>query len=346
MITLKEIADRCQVSTSTVSNILNGKPKVSEETKRRVLDVIRETGYQPNYFAQGMRKQKTRMIGIMVEDLDQFSSPKIIEGIMAYAEEHNYRTILVNMRLYDRWGSSWYNQEKMYQSILEPSLQEMVSVKVDGVIYVAGHARIINCFPDDFKLPGVVAYGYSMNPHYPSVVIDDEKGGYDATIYLLEKGHRKIGVIGGAADNIHTVKRTLGYQKALFEWQILFNPELIQNGNWDRASAYPLAKKLIEEGVTAIFCMNDEMVAGVYDYLYEENMQPGKDVAVMGYDNRELSSYMRPTVTTMDIPLTAIGATAAERMISLLDMEEKNEEEHLEVKLVCTLVERESVHSI
>ena len=71
MITLKEIANICNVSTSTVSNILNGKPKVSEETKQRILNVVKETGYQPNYFAQGMRKQKTKIIGIITEDLSE-----------------------------------------------------------------------------------------------------------------------------------------------------------------------------------------------------------------------------------------------------------------------------------
>src|SRR5574344_1873288 len=100
MITLKEVAQTCGVSVATVSNILNGKPKVSEATKQRVLEVVKQTGYQPNYFAQGMRKQKTEMIGIITEDLNEFSSTPIVEAIMAYCEDHGYRTILINMRMY------------------------------------------------------------------------------------------------------------------------------------------------------------------------------------------------------------------------------------------------------
>ena len=94
LVTLKEIARMCDVSITTVSNVLNGKPKVSEETRQRVLEVVKQTGYQPNYFAQGMRKQKTRIIGIIVEDLDLFSTPPIVEAIMAYCDDNNYRTIL------------------------------------------------------------------------------------------------------------------------------------------------------------------------------------------------------------------------------------------------------------
>lgn len=112
MVTLKEIAQMCGVSLSTVSNILNGKKKASEATRQRVLEIMKQTGYQPNYFAQGMRKRKTKMIGIITEDLKLFSSPPIIEKIMAYCEDNIYRTILVNLRLYDKWENTWFNDEK------------------------------------------------------------------------------------------------------------------------------------------------------------------------------------------------------------------------------------------
>lgn len=351
MTTLKEIAQMCGVSPSTVSNILNGKPKVSEATKKRVLDVIKETGYQPNYFAQGMRKQKTRIIGVLAEDLDQFSSPGVIEGIMSYCEQRNYRTILENMRLYQRWGNTWFDQEKKYNSILKPAMQQLLSIKVDGIIYVAGHARNISCFPEDFELPGVIAYGYSRSLKFPSVVIDDEKAAYDATRYLIDKGYRKIGVITGVISNIHTQKRTLGYQKALYEERILFNPKLVLNGNWTRTSGYEAVPALLAEGITAIFCMNDIMAAGVYDYLYEHNLVPGKDISVIGYDNREPAAYLRPQLTTMEIPLMTIGEKAAEAMLDILETEDEVQTternlEAVEIPVDCHLVERNSVEPI
>ena len=133
---LKEIAKICGVSVATVSNVLNDKPKVSEKTKQKILQVVEQTGYQPNYFAQGMRKKKTRTIGVIVDDLCEFSTPPIVEAIMAYCDENNYRTILLNMRLYDRWQDTWYEDEEKFQSVLKPSLQELLSFKVDGIIYV------------------------------------------------------------------------------------------------------------------------------------------------------------------------------------------------------------------
>ncbi len=343
MVTLKEIAKMCDVSASTISNILNGKPKVSEETRQRVLEVVRQTGYQPNYFAQGMRKQKTRIIGIIVEDLNEFSTTPIVEAIMAYCEDNNYRTILLNMRLYDKWQDTWYDDENKLQSVLQPSIRELLSIKVDGIMYVAGHCRIINCFPDSFDIPAIVVYAISKTSKFPSVVLDDEKGGYDMTKYLIAMGHRKIGLIAGTEDNLHTQKRSLGYQRALFEEQILFNPDWIRYGNWTRESGYEGAQKLTAEGVTAIFCMNDTMAAGVYDYLYEQDIKIGQDVSVVGYDNKEISEYLRPKLTTNNLRLRDIGRESADIVLRMIEDEDSEGNNSEVVRMPCQIVERESV---
>lgn len=348
MITLKEIAKRCDVSPSTVSNILNGKTNVGEATKSKVLEAIRVSGYQPNYFAQGIRKQKTNTIGIIAEELVNFSSPGVIEGIMAHCEKKGYRTILENMRMYDRWGNAWWEEnEKEYNAILELAMREMLSIKVDGLIYVAGHERVINCFTENLSVPAVMAYGYTASMKFPSVVIDDEKGSYDMTNYLISKGHRKIGIICGCADNIHSNKRCLGYQKALFKEGILYNPDCVKYGDWYRESAYIEAENLIKEGVTAIFCFNDKMAGGVYDYLEDHQMKAGKDIAVVGYDNQEFAQYFRPAITTMEIPAREIGHKAAEILLDIIDdkydwdINVKNE-----IEIPCTLIERYSVTCI
>ena len=346
MVTLKEIAQMCGVSVSTISNILNGKPKVSEETRQRVLEIVRQTGYQPNYFAQGMRKQKTRIIGIIVEDLSEFSTPPIVEAIMAYCEDNYYRTILFNMRLYDKWQDTWYNDERKLQSVLCPSIQELLSIKVDGILYVAGHCRVVNCFSDDFKIPAVVVYAFSKSNQFASVVIDDEKGGYDMTKYLISMGHRKIGVIAGTDSNLHTQKRILGYQKALFEEQVLFNPELIRFGNWNRISGYTETESLVKAGVTAIFCMNDSMAAGCYDYLYDHDIKVGKDISVVGYDNKEISEYLRPHLTTNDIGLTEIGKKSAEILIKSIENSFEETNSSNTINMPCRIVIRESVSRI
>lgn len=343
MVTLKEIAQMCNVSITTVSNVLNGKPKVSEKTRQRIFEVVKQTGYQPNYFAQGMRKQKTRILGIIVEDLELFSTPAMVGSIMEFCDNNNYRTILVNMRLYTRWQDTWFSDEKKIQTVLEPIIQELISIKVDGIMYVAGHCRIINYFREDFTIPVLIVYALSASLRFPSVVFDDEKGGYDITKYLVSMGHRNIGVIAGRVGNLHTHNRILGYQRALYEEKVLFNPGWVKHGDWMRESGYIQAGQLMKEDITAIFCMNDLMAAGAYDYLYDNHITVGQDISIVGYDNNEISEYIRPQLTTNDIPLKEIGRTAAEYFIHLLENELYRNGNQETIKLPCNMVIRESV---
>lgn len=349
MVTLKEIARECNVSPTTVSNILNGKPKVSEETRERVLETVNRLGYRPNYIAQGLRNQKTKMIGIIVEDLVQFTTPEIVEGIMRYCEERGYRSIVKNLRLYARWSDSWYNKDSDYHAILEPALRELTSIMVDGIIYVAGHARVIHCFAEDFSTPAVMAYAFDNNPRIPSVGIDDQGAGYEIVRYLIAKGHRKIGVIGGRADNIHTKQRLLGYQKALFEHQILYNPEWIRYAAWDEESAYIEARELLKTEVTAVFCMADRMAGGVYRCLNEQGKRAGQDMAVAGFDGQEISEFFIPGLTTMALPLRKIGHVSAEVLLKKIEGGESQGQQYDEagrILIPCTFIERESIHQI
>jgi len=344
MITIKEIAERCEVSVATVSNILNGKPKVSEETRQKVLSVVKETGYQPNLLAQGMRSKKTNTIGIITEDLEEFSSTPIVETIMAVCEEHNYRNLLINMRLYDKWQDTWYKDMGKLKSSLYPALQQMQAIKVDGIIYVAGHCRDIDYFPDDFDIPVLVAYALSADNKYSSVMIDDETGGYNVTKYLIDQGHKRIGVITGVDDNFHAQHRLIGYQKALYDAQLLYSPSLIKNGDWERESGKASMEELLKEDITAVFCMNDIMAAGAYDAIYEHGLEVNKDISVIGYDNRQLSAYLRPKLSTNDINLEEVGRVSANLMIEQLEKEEKDDLDEQKIYVVHSdLVIRDSV---
>lgn len=344
MVTLKEIAKECNVSATTVSNILNGKTNVGEETRKKVMEVVRLRGYQPDYIARGLRNRRTKMIGIIAEDIAQFSTPGIMEGIMEYCEQMDYRTMIENLRLYARWSDSWYDNERAYQSVFEPAMQELLSIKVDGLIYIAGHARILRNFSGETPIPSVMVYAYTDSPHVPSVVIDDEKGAYDMTRYLTDMGHRRIAVLGGRADNIHTQKRLQGCQKALFEAQVLYNPDWVFYGDWQRGSGYRLAESLYRTGATAIFCMTDRMAGGVYEYFYEHGIRVGEDISVTGFDNQEMAEFLNPGLTTMELSLRQIGHEAGKMLIDRLSVQDAPEPEKVtEVYIPCNFIERNSV---
>lgn len=263
---------------------------------------------------------------------------------MSRCEEKGYRAVVKNLRLYARWSDSWYDNESSYHSILDPTLKELESIRVDGIIYIAGHARVIHCFSEDFKTPAVMAYAFTDNRRVPSVAIDDKKSACEMIHYLISRGHRKIGVIGGRENNIHTQQRLQGYQKALFENRILFNPSWVRYADWKKEGAYQEARELLKEDVTAVFCMADRMAGGVYRCLDEIGLRAGRDIAVAGFDNHDIAEYFVPGLTTMALPLREIGNVSADYLLK--QMEEAQEEIPEKILIPCTFTERESVHTI
>lgn len=335
----------CNVSPSTVSNILNGKTNMSEETRNKVLEAVEKTGYRPNFFAQGMRRQNNKCICIIAEELLQFSTPPIVEAIMVVCEARGYRTILINMSMYEKWKKTGVNlgEEKLLKENTSPALLEAKALRADGVIYVAAHGHVVDIIPDDFGIPVVFAYGLSTKNQYKTVLIDDFGGSVMLTRYLISRGHKRIGVICGMKDNIHTEERLRGYKSVLDEYGIKYDKDLILYGDWERDSGKECARTLLAMGVTTIWCMNDLMAAGAYDEVMSEGLVVGEDISIFGFDNREISAYLFPQLSTCELPLEDMGKACAELMIKEIEDENFRKQPAEVTKVPCVLVLRESV---
>lgn len=344
VVTIKEIAKICEVSVATVSNIINDKGGVSDETRARVLKVIQEMNYTPNSVAKNLKTKNSRSIGVIAEDMTVFALPDIIDGITEYCEKEDYQILLVNLRLYKKFEDTYYRDDS-YGTIVHRGIRKLLSMQVEGIIYVAAHERLINVIPERMAVPTVVAYGFTNRPEIPSIVVDDTKGAEQLVRYLISQGHKKIGVIAGKKDSLHTQSRLEGYQRALFSGNILYDPNLVVYGEWDRASGYRNTDILIEKNVSAIFCMNDFMAGGTYDRLYELGYQIGKDIAVAGFDNREMAEFEKPPLTTMGLPLHDMGYRASEVIIRLLEKEKMDAEDGI-YYVDCNFFERESVNKL
>lgn len=345
MATIKEIAKECNVSIATVSNILNGKPGASKATKALVERVAKELDYTPNDVAKNLKRKNTRSIGVIAEDMTIFSIPDIIDGITEHCEEVDYQILLTNLRLFKKYNDTYYNQED-YFGLVQQEIRKLMAKQVEGIIYVAAHERVIHCIPDNLPIPAVMAYGYTHSKKVPSVVVDDVNGAYQIVEYLIQSGHKKIGIISGKPDSIHAQERLRGYQKALYDHQICYNPEWVLYGDWSRASGYETSAELITKGVTAIFCMNDLMAGGVYDRLEENHIKIGEEISLVGYDNRELSDYYNPPLSTIVLPLHDIGYCASEVMIELLEHASCEQEKEQVYRVPCTKLIRKSVKNI
>lgn len=341
MATIKEIAKKANVSIATVSNILNHKGGASEETTKKVMAVVREYRYTPNYNARSLKQQSTNTIGIITEDLTVFNTPEIVDGINSYCDDHHYHFILENLRLNKKYGSDFRETEE-YAELLEDEVQVLLSKQVDGIIYVGCHCRELECLPREIQVPVVVAYSYADRSNIPSIVFDDEQAAYDATRMLLDNGHEEIGLVAGRIQSRHTQLRLLGYQRALYESKILFNPMMVEYGDWGIESGYAAGKKLYERGIRAFFCMNDIMAGGVYQLASELGVSVGEDISVMGFDNREISEAYYPALSTIELPLSNIGIKAAELLIGILSGKYRASE-NLLLQMECSKLPRQSI---
>lgn len=336
MVTLKELADRCGVSTATVSNAINGKSNISEATRLRILQMIEETGYKPNFMARNLRINPKRTIGLIIEELAAFSSTLIIEGIMRYFEVQKYETILYNMRVYS--NSNWINDEEFMQTGVSKAVGELLSKQVSGIIHVAEHSRTLKYYNQSLPVPVVISYAYPDERKIPYVSIDDETSTAKMAEYILSKGHKKIAMICGLKDNLHAQKRYNSFKRVLNEHNVPFDENFCVFTGWNRDAGKEAAAKVLKDGVTAVFCHNDFIAAGVYDYLYEHNLQPGKDLLVTGFDDHIVSTYLHPQITTMRLPLLEIGQKSAELMDNLL---KNNQESCIEgFEIPCELIKR------
>lgn len=340
---IKEVAQACGVSVTTVSNVMNAKGRVSEEARNRILLVAKQMNYVPNWMARNLKQHKSKVIGIITEDLTVFNCVDIIDGINELLEEKEYSFVLGNLRLFKKYNNEFYHHVDYFDEVMK-EFQIMKSAQVAGIIYVCAHCREINFIPKIDDIPIVLTYGFSKEESISSFIYDDEDAAFEATNEMILNGHEKIGIITGDRFSLHTIARLKGYQRALYESGLLCNPNFIVDGDWSRKKGYEAAQELIREGVTAIFAMNDEMANGVYDYVYEVGLEIGKDIALVGFDNREMCTALRPSLTTVSIPLNEIGKSAASAIVNELENDISNPTQINRIK--CQLVRRKSVQKI
>jgi LacI family transcriptional regulator len=186
----------------------------------------------------------------------------------------------------------------------------------------------------------VCAYCITDGNEVPYILYNDRKAAFDVTELLIGYGDKKIGMITGPADSTHSLNRIQGHQEALFKHDIPYNPALTLVGDWDRDCGYAFGEELIKEGATAIFCHNDLMAIGVLDYCIASGISVGDDIRLFGFDNRDMSTFCRPMLSTVALPLAEIGRTATHILTGALENDKPPKGG--EILLDCKIVERES----
>ncbi|WP_432667107.1 LacI family DNA-binding transcriptional regulator [Wukongibacter baidiensis] len=324
---IKDVAKLAGVSIATVSRVINKNVYVKEETTRKVLDAIEKTGYKPNAIARSLKVKNTRSIGIIIPDISSHFFPDVVRGIEDVANEYNYNIILCNTDL-DR------DKEKKYFDVL-------VEKQVDGIVYMSN--TITEEIANKIASVGIEIVLISTDyKDLTSVTVDNIKAAEDAVKYIISKGYRDIAFIGGEMTDPNAgLPRFNGYIKALSEAGISINKDFILEGNYRYESGYEGAKKLLslDNRPQAVFAASDEMAVGVIRAALEQGYRIPEELAVVGFDNVDISKMVYPPLTTISQPLYEMGCEGMKLLARKIN---KEKIEKYKVVLKHNVIERQS----
>jgi len=306
------------------------------------LDVIEKTGYQPNILAKSLRTKKTNTIGVLVEDVLAFATPRIINGISEYVETTDYRILFNDLRMLESLFNQ-YDQIIQHKEKINNELMFLVyGAKVDAVIYIGMFDRDISGIIPDIGKPVIIAYSTSEDAHTCYVTYENESISAKMARHLINAGHRRIAVITGLPHTSPAIQRLKGIQRAFDEANISLDKSLVKNGDWERDSGYSCMKEILSNSriPTAVFAMNDLMAIGAMDAIKEAGLRVPQDISVIGFDNREESDVVSPKLTTVEIDLKTIGFAAAQVVAEKLAGEDSNRHR---IVIPSKMIIRESV---
>jgi len=311
-VTIHDIAKALNLDSSTVSRALNDSPRVIQKTKDIVLAKAAEMGYQRNHLASSLRKSKTNTIGVIVPRISRHFFSSVISGIEETAYEAGY-TVIICQSLEE------FNREKKI-------INTLMGQRVDGVLMSISMETKDYKHLEVLKKQGIQLVFFDRHcdiPNYSNVLIDDFKGGFEATEHLILKGCKHIAHFSGP-QNLEIYKnRFKGYKHALskhglpFEEALVFPSKLMEDDgrkNSEKLLALP-------NPVDGIFSANDVAAIGAMKYLTDKGVKIPEDIAIVGFSNEPISTVINPALTTINQPGIEMGKAATELLLKHITKE-------------------------
>jgi LacI family transcriptional regulator len=331
--TIRDIADEAGVGVGTVSRVLNRHPNVSASTRRTVMDVIERLGYLPRTAAREIRGHRSNLLGLLSHAV--VTTPfahDLLRGAQEEARAHGRMLLLIETE--GRAGEA----ERAVGSLYERG--------VEGVLYATLVHHDVDPPASLRQLPMALVNARDVRGELPSVVPDEELGGYEATRHLLEHGHRRIAMITNDAfehGDPATLGRHAGYRRALEEAGVRYDPALVREGEGRAPSGRRATAELLRlpSPPTALFCGTDRTAMGAYEALRHLGLGVPSDVSIVGFDDqRDVADALDPGLTTMALPHAAMGRWGVARV---LERSDGRPLDPVQVRLRCPLVPRASV---
>ena len=306
---LAEIAAAAGVSISTVSRVLNRRPGVNEETRRRVLKVLTERPYAPRGLGA---LQRTGTLGLLVPELSNPVFPAFAEALETRAAGRGYSSVLCNTR------SATMREEEYVRMLLARGVEGMVFVSPESTDTAASHDHYRQLKDEGVHM--VFVNGGMPSLEVPEVGVDEQAAGYLATRHLLELGHRRIGFVSGPARSMPSRLKAAGWVVALEEAGVGHCPELVAPAPYGPAGGAEAMARLLEAArPTAVICSSDLMALGAISEAQHRGLQVPRDLSVVGFDDIPLASYCTPALTTLAQPIPEIAAAAVDGLLAELE---------------------------
>jgi LacI family transcriptional regulator len=325
---LRDVASKAGVSFQTAGKVLNGKGSVSPDTRERILVAAEDLGYIPNTLARSLVTRSTCTIGIVASDLSDAELARFVVGAEREARRQGHGVLIGSI---DRDGSD-----------AERYLRMLIERRVDGILTAAPQmehdARIGELLRG---LVPAVSIHRIPGGGVPLVGSDHVETALLATRHLLGLGHRRIATVTGSGGRQVTSMRLKGYERALEEAGVSYDPGLVESGDWEADGAYEATGRLLDKApdITAFYAQNDTMAFGVMSALHERGLGVPEDCAVVGCDDIPMAAHAIPPLTTVHVPFYETGETAVRL---LLDVIAGRSESPKRVLLPVRLVRRRS----
>jgi LacI family transcriptional regulator len=306
--TQEDVARLAGVSRATVSYVINdrsgGNVRISDETRKRVMQVVEKLGYQPNVLARSLRDGETHTIGIILPDSDNPFFAEVARGVEDTSFKHGYSVILCN-------SDGDLEKEQFYSKVLAKK-------QVDGILFLAAgdSAETLESLVSQ-GVPLAVVDREVAGMALDTILTHNAYGGQLATRHLLGLGHQRIGCIRGPSNVTPSAERFAGYQRALAEAGVPLNEQLIKRGDFQFESGQKAARELLilEDRPTALFACNDLMAIGAISTAVSLGFCVPNDLSVVGFDDIRLASVYNPALTTVVQPKYEMGVVATEMLL-------------------------------